>query len=158
MIVTIIVLILCTLLMFSAGMLRGIQDVLAFHFNKSYFDKAPFNKKYWYVNESSKNKYDATIQELPFTTNSKINHIIKFLSDFTQKFYKGNILCQLSDAWHFIKVFEYTCTSLSVALMCLITVPTFIYTWVFLTFIFFFFAIINVVGFNLTWEKLSPKK
>ena len=145
--------IICLLTIFIAGMFRGIQDVLAFHFNKSYFDFPMFNAKYWSVNLSWINKHDTSIKELPFTYDCFFNKMIKFISNIITPTFSKTVICQLSDAWHFIKVLEYTFISLTICLIPMIKVD--ISNTVLVILLFWASAFSYVSGFNLTYNKLS---
>lgn len=145
--------IICVILIFIAGMFRGIQDVLAFHFNKSYFDFPMFNPKYWSVNLSWGNKKDTVIKELPFSFDCYTNRIIKFLSNIITPTFSKTVICQLSDAWHFIKVLEYTFICLTICFIPLI--QTNISNTVLIILLFWASALSYVSGFNLTYNKLS---
>jgi hypothetical protein len=158
MLTTIILITISSLFMFIAGMCRGLEDLLIFHWSSSYFDlNKKYNPKFWSVNQSWENKYDTEIKELPFIYGCSVNRIWKKFSDLVQKVFKlKTVITQLSDAFHFIKVLEYTFASLTITLVAFLNI-----TWspIFSGMLIFgLYSLLYVTGFNLTYNKLGPKK
>jgi len=93
----ILVLIISAILLFMAGIAKGIQDTLQFHFSESPFAKK--NEDFWNPERSWTNKY----KDWP--------------EDMRPRFWGAKtFLVFLTDGWHLFSTIELTCIQAAVAL------------------------------------------